>query len=84
MYCNVGSEDQANVEALVEVFDATGTLLTETTESLGTVYSFANAANCPAKDQDTLYIQTGWEPTSTGTYTLRVTLTSDATEYAVE
>ena len=46
MYRNVGSEDQANVEALVEVFDATGTLLTETTESLGTVYSFANAANC--------------------------------------
>ena len=80
LYRNVGTEDQTNVEVLVEVFDAAGTLVNETTESLGTVYTFANAANCPANAQDTLYIATGWEPSQTGTYTLQITLTADSAD----
>ena len=74
MYRNVGIEDQTNVEALVEVFDDAGNEVSATSASLGTVFTFANAANCPANAQDTLYIATGWEPTATGTYTLQITL----------
>ena len=78
MYRNVGIEDQTNVEALVEVFDDAGNEVSATSASLGTVFTFANAANCPANAQDTLYIATGWEPTATGTYTLQITLTADS------
>ena len=29
------------------------------------------------KQQDTLYVQTGWEPTATGDYSVRITMTTD-------
>jgi len=43
---------------------------------LGTVNSFANAANCPANSQDTVYVATGWTPTATGNYVLQATIAS--------
>ena len=76
LYRNNGTADQTNVDLIVEILDAEGTVLSTTMESIETIYSMANAPTCPAQSQDTLYIQTGWEPSATGNYTLRATLDS--------
>ena len=77
LYRNNGTENQENVEVLVEVLNETGDeVLASVTETLSTVYSFANGLNCPANSQDTIYIETGWEPSTTGNYILRSTLIS--------
>lgn len=77
MYRNVGTENQSNVEVLVEVLDGAGEVVSTTTEVIDTVYTFANAPTCPANAQDTLYVQTGWEPSQTMTYSLRITMTAE-------
>jgi len=77
MYRNVGTENQSNVEVLVEVLDGAGGILSTTTEVIDTVFTFANAPTCPANAQDTLYVQTGWEPSQTMTYSLRITMTAE-------
>lgn len=76
LYRNNGTADQTNVDLIVEILDAEGAVLSTTMESIETIYSMANAPTCPAQSQDTLYIQTGWEPSATGNYTLRATLDS--------
>ena len=76
LYRNNGTENQESVEVLVEVLSEEGDVLASVSETLPTVYSFANGLNCPANSQDTIYIATGWEPSATGNYTLRSTLTS--------
>ncbi|PCJ81719.1 MAG: hypothetical protein COA49_04205 [Bacteroidetes bacterium] len=76
IYRNNGTENQDAVEVLVEVLNETGDVLATVTETIPTVYSFANGLNCPANAQDTIYIATGWEPSVTGNYILRSTLTS--------
>ncbi|MDG1674814.1 MAG: hypothetical protein P8H88_05150, partial [Flavobacteriales bacterium] len=77
MYRNMGTENQTNVEVLVEVLDGAGAILTSVTEVLDTVFTFANAPTCPANAQDTLYIATDWEPGQMETYSLRITMTAD-------
>mgnify|MGYP003959937397 FL=1 len=64
------------MEVLVEVLSEEGDVLASVSETIPTVYSFANGLNCPANSQDTIYIATGWEPSATGNYILRSTLTS--------
>ena len=76
LYRNNGTENQENVEVLVEVLSEEGDVLASVSEILPTVYSFANGLNCPANSQDTIYIATGWEPSATGNYILRSTLIS--------
>ena len=76
LYRNNGTENQESVEVLVEVLSEEGDVLASVSETLPTVYSFANGLNCPANSQDTIYIATGWEPSATGNYILRSTLTS--------
>jgi hypothetical protein len=76
LYRNNGTENQESVEVLVEVLSEEGDVLASVSETLPTVYSFANGLNCPANSQDTIYIATGWEPSTTGNYILRSTLTS--------
>ena len=76
LYRNNGTENQENVEVLVEVLSEEGDVLASVSETIPTVYSFANGLNCPANSQDTIYIATGWEPSATGNYILRSTLTS--------
>ena len=77
LYRNNGTENQTDVEVLVEVLNEDGDeVLASVTETISTVYSFANGPACPANSQDTLYIPTGWEPSATGNYILRSTLTS--------
>jgi hypothetical protein len=68
----------------VEVLDDMGAVLATVTEELGTVSSFANAANCPANPQDTVYIATGWEPSEIGEYALRVNISSANDDENVE
>ena len=77
MYRNVGTENQTNVEVLVEVLDAGGAVVNSTTALIDTVYTFANASTCPANTQDTLYVNTNWEPSVVGDYGLRITMTSE-------
>ena len=76
LYRNNGTDNQDDVEVLVEVLSEEGDVLASVSEILPTVYSFANGLNCPANSQDTIYIATGWEPSATGNYILRSTLTS--------
>jgi len=76
LYRNNGTENQESVEVLVEVLSEEGDVLASVSETLPTVYSFANGLNCPANSQDTIYIATGWEPSATGNYILRSTITS--------
>jgi hypothetical protein len=38
--------------------------------------AFGNTAECPSFLNDTLYIQTGWEPSAQGTYTVRASIIS--------
>ena len=77
LYRNNGTDNQEDVAVLVEVLNEAGDeVLASVTETLTTVYSFANGLNCPANSQDTLYIPTGWEPSTTGNYILRSTITS--------
>ena len=47
MYRNVGTDNQLNVEVLVEVLDDAGTVVNSTTEVIDTVFTFANAPTCP-------------------------------------
>lgn len=84
LYRNNGTNDQTNVDIIVEIFDDEGTLLSTTIESVDTVYSFANAPTCPAPSQDTLYITTGWEPAGTGDYLLKATLDYGLTDATPE
>ncbi len=77
MYRNVGTENQTNVQVLVEVLDDAGAVVNSTTALIDTVYTFANASTCPANTQDTLYVNTNWEPSVVGDYGLRITMTSE-------
>lgn len=76
LYRNNGTADQTNVDLIVEVLDEDGNVLSTTMESVETIFSMANAPTCPAPSQDTLYVQTGWEPEAVGNYILRATLDS--------
>jgi len=76
LYRNNGNADQDETTVTVKIYDEGGTELSSTTTELGTVNSFANAANCPANSQDTVYVATGWTPTATGNYVLEATIAS--------
>ena len=80
LYRNIGFNDQTNVNIALEITDASGTAVHAQTETLSNVPSYANAAQCPAFVNDTLYIQTNWEPSAVGIYNLNVTITADSTD----
>ena len=82
MYKNVGTVNQTNVEALVEVLDESGVVLNTTTE-IDTVLTHANALTCPANTQDTLYLATGWSPTPPAR-TACITWTGDSADATPE
>ena len=77
MYRNVGTENQTNVEVLVEVLDDAGAVVSSISDVIDTVFTFANAPICPANAQDTLYIATGWEPSSVADFSVRITMTAE-------
>lgn len=84
LYRNSGTLNQTDVSVLIEVLDDEGTLLSTTEQLLDTVFTLANYPTCPANTQDTLYLETGWEPTITGNYTLRATLSAANNEASPE
>lgn len=73
MYRNNGVQDQEGL-VLFEVLNSDGTVIHTVLEEIGTVSAPANAAECPNPLQDTVYVQTGWAPELSGTYTLRATI----------
>ena len=77
MYKNAGTETQYNVDVLVEILDEDSMPIFSIIETIDTLYSYAQAPNCPANIQDTLYVETGWEPSATGDYGLRITMMLD-------
>lgn len=84
LYRNNGNTDQEGVEIIVDILDDQGNLLSSTTETLGTVPSFGNGATCPSNPQDTVYITTGWEPSTTGTYTVQANIMAMAADEVVD
>ena len=76
LYRNTGYADQDSCVVTVEVLDDMGNVLSTTVTDPFTAPSFANNENCPANPQDTLYIETGWEPDTEGIYTLRASMSS--------
>ena len=69
------------MDVLVEILDEDSMPIFTLTQTIDTVYSYAQAPTCPANSQDTLYVQTGWEPGAPGDYSLRISLlnNNDAT-----
>ena len=76
LYRNAGNANQDETVIIVEILDDAGTVLSTTTENIGTVLSFANATSCPANMQDTVYIATGWAPSEVGNYVLQASIGS--------
>jgi hypothetical protein len=84
IYRNNGSADQTNTSINVDILDGTGAVVGNAVSSPFTMEAFGNTAECPSFLNDTLYIQTGWEPSAQGTYTVRASIVSlDATDETV-
>lgn len=81
IYRNNGSADQTNTSINVDILDGAGTVVGNAVSTPFTMEAFGNTAECPSFLSDTLYIQTGWEPSAIGTYTVRASILSlDATD----
>jgi hypothetical protein len=76
IYHNAGSADQTNVTITIEILDDAENVLSTTEVGPLDIPAAANGENCPQYLQDTLYTETGWEPTTVGDYILRQTITS--------
>ena len=74
MYKNVGTATQYDVEVLVEILADDSVPIWSYTEIIDTLWSSAEAPQCPANSQDTLYVETGWQPDAIGKYSLRASL----------
>ena len=81
VYRNNGITDQTNTSINIDILDAAGTVVGNAVSTPFTMEAFGNTPECPSFLSDTLYIQTGWEPSATGTYTVRASILSlDATD----
>jgi len=81
IYKNNGSADQTNTVINIDILDVTGAVVGNAVSNLFTMESFGNTPECPSFLNDTLYIQTNWEPAAIGDYTIRASITSlDATD----
>ena len=81
MYRNNGSADQTNTSINIDILDAAGAVVGNAVSNPFTMEAFGNTPECPSFLSDTLYIQTGWEPSAVGTYTVRASILSlDATD----
>ena len=81
IYRNNGSADQTNTSINIDILDAAGTVVGNAVSAPFTMEAFGNTPECPSFLSDTLYIQTGWEPSVIGTYTIRASIIClDATD----
>jgi hypothetical protein len=76
MYSNKGSEDQTNAVISIDVLDNGGSSIFNYMSPAFDIPSNGNAITCPHLS-DTMYIDTGFEPSAIGDYTIRVNITSD-------
>lgn len=85
IYRNAGSANQTGVTITFDILDSDGTTVlgTFTSDSFD-VTSAPNALECPNALQDTLYLATGWVPSSTGDYFIRATIEGDQTDETSE
>ncbi len=84
MFRNNGDTDQTGVVITVEILDDNMDVVSTTTSDPFDFAALGNAENCPAQLSDTLYMATDWEPTGTGTYYVRSTISSDQEDEVVE
>jgi hypothetical protein len=80
MYQNYGTGDQENSVFTIDILDSDGNNVHNVSAEAFLIPAFANDPTCPNTPTDTLYIETGWEPSEAGEYTVRTTIASDATE----
>ncbi|MEY3849741.1 MAG: hypothetical protein RJA38_182 [Bacteroidota bacterium] len=76
IYRNNGSADQTNTSINVDILDASGAVVGNAVSSPFTMEAFGNTPECPSFLSDTLYIQTNWEPSAIGDYTIRASILS--------
>jgi hypothetical protein len=79
IYRNNGSADQTNTFINVDILDGTGAVVGNAVSAPFTMEAFGNTPECPSFLSDTLYIQTNWEPSAIGTYTVRAGISSTDT-----
>lgn len=78
VYENTGSEDQTNVVFTIEVLDDQDVVISTTLTEPFDLPAKRNSEVCPV-DKDTIYQATNWVPEVEGQYTLRVSVSTDAT-----
>lgn len=76
LYNNVGALDQAGTVITVEILDSGSNVLATVATAPSIVLAAVNSVECPQPTFLEEYIETGWEPTETGTYTIRATIAS--------
>jgi hypothetical protein len=80
IFSNLGVYTQPNVTAVAEFLNSTGAVI-HTYESVASdILSQVTDTVCPANMTYTSFLPTGFEPTETGTYTLRITISGDSTD----
>lgn len=76
VYRNNGSADQTNTSINVDILDESGATVGNIVSNPFDMEAFGNTQECPSFLSDTLYIETGWEPSAIGTYTIRASIQS--------
>ncbi len=76
IYRNNGSADQTNTSINVDILDESGAVVGNVVSNPFTMEAFGNTPECPSFLTDTLYIQTNWEPSALGNYTVRASIQS--------
>lgn len=84
IYRNNGFGDHPEVTVTFDVLDEAESVLASITTNPFEVLSAANSPLCPSNTTDTLFISTGWTPTSLGTYSVRATINTTIEEVDVE
>jgi len=79
MYSNVGSDDQTNAVINVDILDDAGLTIFNYQSDAFDIPSGGNSLVCPYLG-DTLYMDTEWQPSTVGDYSISVTITSDQTD----
>jgi len=77
IFRNNGVNDQTNCVVTIEVLDDAMSVIHTYASEVFDIPANNNSPVCPNQPNDTLYLATGWEPGSTGTYYLRSTISSD-------
>jgi hypothetical protein len=78
IFANRGIYTQTNVTVLAEFLDQSGAIVHSFQTEPDTVFSILQNEQCPSSEFDTLFIPTGFEPSSLGNYSMRITILGDS------